>query len=332
MANNQILIVTEAELRAHLQLDKQAIDLVENAFATLSSGGVVMPPIMSMEFAEINAEVDVKAAFIPGMPGFAIKVSPGFFNNPQIGLPSLNGLMMLFSAETGLVRAVLLDNGYLTDVRTAAAGGVAARHLAPKNVKTAGVVGAGVQARLQIAAAYEERKFEKVLVWARNFDRAQECAADIERDIGIAATAVDDIEAVVRKSQLVVTTTPSREPLIKSDWLHPQLHITAMGSDQEGKGELDPNILTAADLYVCDRLSQCEKLGELRSAIEHGSWTKNHNAIELGGIVANNVVGRKSDDQVTVCDLTGTGVQDTAIANLAFDLAQKFDLGTKITT
>ena len=105
-----------------------------------------------------------------------------------------------------------------------------------------------------------------------------------------------------------------------------------MGSDQEGKGELDPNILTAADLYVCDRLSQCEKLGELRSAIEHGSWTKNHKAIELGGIVSNNVVGRKSDDQVTVCDLTGTGVQDTAIANLAFDLAQKFDLGTNITT
>ena len=105
-------------------LDLALVDVIERAFAALQAGGVVMPPILSMDLAEANGEVDVKTAYIPGFDGFAIKVSPGFFDNPALGLPSLNGLMILFSAQTGLVQAVFLDNGYLTDLRTAAAGGL----------------------------------------------------------------------------------------------------------------------------------------------------------------------------------------------------------------
>ena len=110
-------------------LDSDSIDVIENAFAALGSNGVVMPDVLSMAFEDANGEVDVKTAYIPGFDSFAIKVSPGFFDNPKLGLPSLNGLMVVLSAKTGLVEAVLLDNGYLTNVRTAAAGGVAARHL-----------------------------------------------------------------------------------------------------------------------------------------------------------------------------------------------------------
>ena len=142
-------VLTEAELRRCVTLDLEAVDIVERAFAALAEGGVVMPPILSMPIAERHGEVDVKTAYVPGLDGFAIKVSPGFFDNPKSGLPSLNGLMVLLDAETGIVKAVLLDNGYLTDVRTAAAGAVAARHLAPRRVRTAGVLGAGVQAELQ---------------------------------------------------------------------------------------------------------------------------------------------------------------------------------------
>ena len=139
-----IRIVTEAELREVVELDLTAIDVVEKAFEALASGKVVMPPILSMELAEANGEVDVKTSYIPGFDGFAIKVSPGFFDNPRIGLPSLNGLMILFSARTGLVEAVFLDNGYLTDIRTAAAGAVAARHLAPAVVDTAAAAAVAV--------------------------------------------------------------------------------------------------------------------------------------------------------------------------------------------
>ena len=162
-----ISILTEADLRALVKLDLEAVDVVESAFRALASGEVIMPPILSMDIPAANGEVDVKTAYIPGFDGFAIKVSPGFFDNPKLGLPSLNGLMILFSAKTGLVEALLLDNGYLTDVRTAAAGAVAARHLAPESVTTAGVIGTGVQARLQIEAAHLVRPFERVLVWGR---------------------------------------------------------------------------------------------------------------------------------------------------------------------
>src|SRR6056297_870519 len=173
-----VLVLTEAELRESVRLDLGAVDVVERAFRALGAGAVVMPPILSMKIPEANGEVDVKTAYIPGFDGFAIKVSPGFFDNPKIGLPSLNGLMILFSARTGLVDALLMDNGYLTDVRTAAAGAVAAKHLAP-DVRTAGVIGTGVQARLQIRAAHLVRPFEEVLVWGRNTAKAEACARDI---------------------------------------------------------------------------------------------------------------------------------------------------------
>lgn len=310
---HDIQIVTEAELREIVHLDLTTVDVIEAAFAALAKGGVVMPPIMSMDLHEVNGEVDVKTAYIPGFDGFAIKVSPGFFDNPKIGLPSLNGLMILFSAKTGLVESLFLDNGYLTDIRTAAAGAVAARHLASEKVETAGVIGTGVQARLQMQAAHLVRPFTRVLVHGRDMEKARACAADLAGSLGIEAEAVADPAALVSESQLVVTTTPAREPLIKAAWLHPGLHVTAMGSDQAGKNEIEPAALMAADAYVCDRVSQCEVSGELEAALAAGVWTKGTPA-ELGEVIIGRKPGRKSPEDITICDLTGTGVQDTAIA------------------
>lgn len=310
---HEIQIVTEAELRAAIKLDLQAVNIIEQAFAALASESVVMPPILSMDLPQVNGEVDVKTAYIPGFDGFAIKVSPGFFNNPKLGLPSLNGLMILFSAKTGLVEAVYLDNGYLTDIRTAAAGAVAARHLAPDFVETAGVIGTGVQARLQMHAAHLVRPFGRVIVHGRDAVKAAKCADELARTLGVTADVAEDPAALVEASQLVVTATPSRTPVIMADWLHPRLHITAMGSDQEGKNEIDPQALARADLYVCDRLSQCETSGELEAARAAGILTEN-TPPELGEIVTGRSRGRMGAEDITICDLTGTGVQDTAIA------------------
>lgn len=326
---HDIAVVTEAELREAVKLDKDVVDAVEGAFTRLAEGDVVMPPILSMHLPQVNGEVDVKTAYLPGLDGFALKVSPGFFDNPKIGLPSLNGLMILFSAKTGQVEALYLDNGYLTDIRTAAAGAVAARHLAPRKVETCGVVGTGVQARLQVEAAHLFRPFERVMVWGRDLDRASDCARDLQERLGVTAQVMSTIETLVQESQLVITTTPSTTPLIKADWLHPGLHITAMGSDQEGKNEIEGAALTAADLYVADRVSQTEVLGELRAAVAEGIWTRGVPA-ELGEVITGAAPGRRSDDEVTICDLTGTGAQDTAIAS--YVRAAHPGLGTKITT
>jgi ornithine cyclodeaminase len=311
---NDIRILTEAELRDIVGLDIETVDVIEAAFTALAGGDVVMPPVMSMELPIANGEVDVKTAYIPGFEGFAIKVSPGFFDNPALGLPSLNGLMILFSARTGLVKALFLDNGYLTDIRTAAAGAVAARHLAPAEVDTAGVIGTGVQARLQMQAAHLVRPFRRLLVWGRDPAKARRCAEDLAQLLGVEAVAVDDPAALVAESQLVATTTSARDPVLKADWLHPGLHVTAMGSDQEGKTEIEPAALAQADLYVADRASQTEKMGELRSAIDAGVWPGGTPA-ELGRVITGAAPGRRDARDITIADLTGTGAQDTAISS-----------------
>jgi ornithine cyclodeaminase len=263
------------------------------------------------------------------VPSFAIKISPGFFDNPRLGLPSVNGLMLLFSATTGLVEAVLLDNGYLTNVRTAAAGAVAAKWLSRSDARIAGVIGAGVQARLQLEALTLVRDLERALVWARDPARAQAFAETAE--LGVEITVAPSIEDLVRHSDIVVTTTPATTPLIEADWLQPGQHVTAMGSDAEHKNELAPEVLVRAR-YVCDRQSQCAVLGELHHAVEARVVPSDARFAELGQVIAGQAAGRISDREITVCDLTGTGAQDTAIATLAFQRARARGAGTAFET
>lgn len=323
-----VTILTETELRQCVALDKAAIEIVEQAFSALGAGTVVMPPILRLDIADHNGEVDVKTAYVPGLDSFAIKISPGFFDNPKLGLPSVNGLMVLFSAKTGLVETLLLDNGYLTDVRTAAAGAIAARYLARRDSKVAGVIGAGVQARLQMQALKLERDFERLLVWARDADKARAYAEAMGPALGVETEVAASAEALVRASDVVVTTTPSTEPLIQADWLHPGLHVTAMGSDAEHKNEIAPAALARADLFVCDRRTQSIRLGELHHAVAAGALPEDVPVVELGEITSGAKPGRADSDSVTICDLTGTGVQDTAIALHAFRAASAQEFGT----
>ncbi len=167
-------ILTEADLRRIVRLDLAAVDCVETAFRALATLPVAMPPILRLDIPEHRGEVDVKTAYVPGIDGFAIKISPGFFDNPKLGLPSLNGMMVLLSAHTGLVEALLLDNGYLTDIRTAAAGAVAARHLAREDASVAAIFGAGMQARLQLEALMLVRPIREARLWARDAERGRE--------------------------------------------------------------------------------------------------------------------------------------------------------------
>lgn len=325
-----MLIFTEEELKKHIQLNATAITIVEEGFTKLANHEVTMPPIMRVDVHDHNGEVDVKTAYIKGKELFAIKVSSGFFDNVKLGLPSGNGLMMLLSTKTGIPEAILLDNGYLTEVRTAAAGAIAAKYLAMKKVTTVGVIGAGSQARFQLKALMLVRDFKKVLVYARATDRAQKYAEELSAELGIDVEVADSAEMVVRSSEMVITTTPATEPLIKADWLHPGQHITAMGSDAEHKQELEATILAKADKLVCDTKAQCARLGELHHALETGVLTEDTPIIELGDLTAKKVPGREHEDEITVCDLTGAGVQDTAIALFAYEEMTKRNLGLTI--
>jgi ectoine utilization protein EutC len=309
-----MIIFKEEEIKQSVQINQKAISLVEEGFTHLANGKVSMPPIMRVDVPQNNGEVDVKTAYIEGMDKFAIKISAGFFNNYQIGLPSGNGMMILISSETGVPQSVLLDNGYLTDVRTAAAGAVAAKYLAKEKLETVGVIGAGSQARYQMMALKQVREFQKVIVYGPTTSRVEEFSREIENQLQVKVVIADSVEMAVKESELVVTTTPSKTPLIKPEWLHPGLHITAMGSDAEHKQELESSVLTKSDLLVCDVKSQCFRLGELHHGLTQGMLSESSNITELGELTSGRKPGRTNDQQVTVCDLTGTGVQDTVIA------------------
>lgn len=324
----RMTILTEAELRRIVPLDRDAVACVEDAFLALATRPVAMPPILRLDIPEYRGEVDVKTAYVPGLDGFAIKISPGFFGNPALGLPSVNGLMVLLSSRTGLVEALLLDNGYLTDVRTAAAGAVAAKHLSRPDSAVAAVFGAGVQAALQLEALTLVRPIREARLWARQPERAAATAARLSERLGFPVHAATESRAAVAGADIVVTTTPADRPILMADWLEPGQHVTAMGSDAEHKNELDPAVLSRADLYVADRLTQTRRLGELRHAIAAGTVAADREFPELGAVIAGQAAGRGSTDAITVCDLTGTGVQDTAIATLARGRALAAGAGT----
>ena len=313
----RIRILTEADLRHLVPLDQAAITCMEDAFRALAAGSAIMPPILRLDIPAHRGEVDVKTAYLPGLDGFAIKISPGFFDNPALGLPSTSGLMVLLNARTGVVDALLLDNGYLTDVRTAAAGAVAANHLARVDASVAAILGAGAQARLQLQALALVRPIRQARIWARQPDRAAVVAAEMQALLGFPVTACTTAEAAVQGADIIVTTTPATAPVLQAAWLAPGQHVTAMGSDAEHKNELDPHILAQADRYVADSAAQARRLGELHHAIAAGLIAPDAPCVELGAVIAGLEQGRASPAALTVCDLTGTGAQDTAIATLA---------------
>ncbi len=323
----KIRILTESDLRGLVPFDMSAVDCVEGAFRSLACGDVVMPPVLRLDIPTYRGEVDVKTAYVPGLPEFAIKISPGFFDNPSIGLPSTSGLMVVFDSRTGQVRRLLLDNGYLTDIRTAAAGAVAAKHLARSDASIATILGAGMQARLQLEGLVLVRPISEVRIWARRSDRAALLANDVTDRLGIPAFAYNMAEEAVRGAHIIATTTPSRTPILHHAWIEPGQHITAMGSDAEHKNEIDPSIIGYADLYVADRISQTKLIGELHHALSSCDFLKEERFVELSSIVAGLTRGRTNDKEVTFADLTGIGAQDTAIATLAGQRADDADIG-----
>ena len=323
------ILLNSEEIKKCVELNEQLIPIIEDAFKNLALGKTTMPPILRLDIEQYHGESDVKAAYIDGLDSYAIKIASGFFNNPKLGLPSSNGLMILLDSETGVLKSVLLDKGYLTDVRTAIAGAIAAKYLSNPQSTKAGIIGAGIQAKLQLQALSLVRDIETAFIWARDQEKINKFINEL-KNLNINIQSCTSIEEVVKQSEILVTTTPSKSPLIKNEWLKKGLHITAMGSDAEEKNEIDPEILKNCDIYIPDSQSQTAVLGELHHAIKANVISPHKNFNELGDVILNPGLGRKTKDDITICDLTGTGVQDTAIARFTFDIAVIKKLGTKI--
>ena len=322
-----MLILKKKDIIQHVDLNEDLIPIIEEAFTSLSKGETVMPPIMRIDIEKFHGESDVKAAYIDGLDSFAIKIASGFFDNPKLGLPSSNGLMVLLDSETGVIKSVLLDEGYLTDTRTAIAGAIASKYLSNHDANTVGIIGAGIQARLQLKAILLVRKINKINVWARDKDKVNQFVdslKDLRIDINISKSCKD----LANNSAIIVTTTPSKIPLLEFDWIKKGTHITAMGSDAEQKNELHPTMIKLCDKYVPDSQAQTSALGELRHAIKENLISSDDKFQDLGSIIIDPSLGRKNKDDITICDLTGTGVQDTAIARYTYNICKRNNLGT----
>jgi len=289
---------------------------IARGFADYTAGRVDVPPVGLLHFEDPPGDVHIKYGRVVGGDTYVVKVASGFYDNPSRGLPVSDGSMLLYDAATGELLAILLDRGWLTEVRTGAAGAVAAQHLAPAAVESIGMLGAGVQGRFQLRALAPVVACRRVLAWSRDPGRAAEYAAELSAEgweVDVAATP----QAVAAECSLIVTATPARAPLLQAGDIRPGTHITAMGSDSVGKQELDADVLAAADLVVVDSTSQAFHHGECAPAHEAGAITP-ADVVELGAVVAGTHPGRTSDEQITVADLTGVAVQDLVIAEAVY--------------
>jgi len=294
-----------------------SLDLVseiEKGFMAYSEGRVVVPPIGEMILD--TGEVHIKYGYIKGDDFYVIKIASGFYQDPNSDQMTGNGMMLLFSQKTGEPICTLLDEGHLTNIRTAVAGSIVAKHLAPARVDKIGIVGAGIQGRLQLSYLKEIVSCRNVLVWGTGTNELDLYKSEMEKE-GFSVETTLDVVNIQHQCNLIVTTTPSKVPILTGKDLRKGTHITAMGSDTTEKQEVDPLILKNADLVVADSIEQCMVRGEIFKAMEAGQLEKNDVA-ELGQIISGAVQGRVSQDQITIADLTGVAVQDINIASAVY--------------
>ena len=307
-------ILTLEQIRTALQ-SVNLIEEIEKGFVAYSRGASVVPPVGELVLQDPPGEVHIKYGYLKSDDYYVIKIASGFFDNPKRGLPTSNGMMLLFSQQTGQPVAALLDEGYLTDIRTAVAGAIAAKYLAPENVSRIGIVGTGMQAKLQLEYLAPVIDCRDVLVWGRSQDKLNDYAGQMaERGFEVQTTM--EATVIEESCDLIVTTTPATSPILTGR-LQPGTHVTAMGSDTPDKQEIDISILQSADLVVADSISQCLERGEIHQALKTNSIEESA-LIELGSIIAGDIVGRTSNDQITIADLTGVAVQDIQIAKAVF--------------
>lgn len=316
------VVITEERIR-ELVTEADALASARAAFEAMATEGAVQqPPPMGYDLPD-EVEIHVKGAALAGAPAMAVKMATGGYKNRARGLgPAGAGLVIVVDTYTGYPAAIFLENAYLTDMRTAAAGALASLLLMPQEPMagcTLAILGAGMQAKLHarsITAAMPGR-FSKLVLWARDTEKGVATAAAIQAELASVAPSVvvsssTSVAAAVAGAELVVTVTPSREALLEAEWLHPSATVVAVGSDGAGKREVADSILEAATLSVVDNREQCGSLGEM----QYGSAEQLAAAVPLGDIVVDNHGGRSAaadPNGIVLVDLTGCGAQDAAI-------------------
>jgi len=295
----------------------RAAEAIEAAYRAVSRGEVNLPPVGHIAFPQSGGDCHIKYGHITGEPIFVIKVATGFPGNEASGLPNGNGVVMVLSSETGEVRAVLHDEMVMTDIRTGLGGAIASRLLARKDSRRIVIVGTGVQAHRQIEAHSALLGDDVIFhIWGRSRDKAAEVARSHSGRVAI--SVAEDLPSACAAADVIVTVTGATAPFIQADWIKPGTHVTAVGADAPGKQELESVLVASAGTLVADLSSQCLDHGEFAVPFAEGLIAAER-VRDLGDVLNDNSLGRKSDDEITIADLTGLAVQDIAMAGIVLD-------------
>ncbi len=323
-----VLILNQQEVKQCLSM-KEAIKAVKIAYSAFVEGRVEMPPVQHLDVKQYNGEVDIKSSYVEDFGLIATKVASGFYDNPAKGLPPGTALIVLLDLETSLPLAII-DGTHITAYRTGAAGAVAASVLARKDSTEVGILGAGTQGRMQLLGLFEEFDIMRVKIWDINSEAAEKYASEMTRDYGVDIEVVSNPEHVVPGSDILVTATPSRKPLITAKTIHEGMHINAIGADGPGKQELEPSVATLASKIVVDSLAQCKRIGELQHAFNAGLIDDAKIHAEIGQILVGKKDGRNNESEITLFDATGLSAQDVAAAKIVLDAAKSKGLGKSV--
>ena len=321
------LLLSRSDVRALLDMDA-CIAALESAFRADAEGRTIAAGVLGTHVA--GGGFHVKTAGLLGeRPRFAMKVNANFPGNPaRHGLPTIQGVISLHDASDGRLLA-LLDSMEVTVLRTAAATAVAARRLARDDAGVVTIAGCGTQGRSQLRALARVRALRQAFAWDADVDAAGRYAAEMSRELGIPVSVVGVLRDAALRSDMIVTCTPSREPLLEADDVPPGAFVAAVGADSEEKQELAPALM-ARSTCVVDVLDQCARIGDLHHAIAAGAMRREDVHAELAEVVGGRRPGRRAADEVTIFDSTGTALEDVASAVVAYERALASGRGTPV--
>ncbi|ETA49375.1 ornithine cyclodeaminase family protein [Ponticoccus alexandrii] len=319
------LLLTKEEVRGLLHMP-DVIVAVEDAYRAYSGGDVDQPPYMGIHLSTEAAEIDFKAGYHRSGELVSLKASSGGFrDNPgRFGLPNGMGTVLLFNGTSGALSCVM-DGSLLTGFRTGASGAVSVRALARPGARRLAAIGTGNQARMQIRAIREVMRIEAIDAWGRSPEGARAFAAEIEAEFGIPVTVAETAQKAVAEADVVVATTRASGVVLRAGWLRPGTHLVAIGADQPGKQELDPELFRNARVLV-DAAAQCCEKGEVQHALRAGVVSGPLD--EIGKVLLGRKPGRETDDQITIFDSTGMAIQDNTTAAALLRQAKARGIGT----
>jgi len=324
-ANSDISIISEAVCQQVVGRP-EAFSAVESVFAAMAKGDACNFPVVREAIGHADALYGFKSGF--DRAGMALGVKSGGYwpGNAAKNLTNHQSTILLFDPDTGKLKSLVAGN-HLTAMRTAASSAVSIAHLARQDAKVLGMVGAGHQSTFQLRAALEQRDFERVVAWNPSPEHLERLA-NICTELGLPFEAVDR-EQLATQADVIITITSAFEPLMMSSWIKPGTHIACMGTDTKGKQEVDPQLLAMATVFT-DEVAQSVSIGEAQHAVASGAL-KVESIVSIGEVINGAHSGRRSDDEITLFDGTGVGLQDLAVAQAAAALAEEQGLATFIT-